>query len=731
MATATRTKHIQTFLAMPASLRPFLIGTASRVGPRAPARAPARARARARSSPLNLRSLSTSLRHYAASKSPAVAALVIPEFRTSPLAEVTPGDLYRSSSLPSAPSDETLQDSLAKLFTKNPAVFAHGGSDFYDLKKNTRVPEVCILGRSNVGKSSFVNALASRQSNNLAFVSSKAGRTRSINAYGFGPAPLTKDLVGQSAKYKGQEDIPTHAFHLVDMPGYGHASLKEWGHNIGLYLGKRTSVKGAIVLVDAEVGPKASDFNLLELLSVAQLRTTVVLTKADKVKNGLEGLRETCVKIWEGIQDIEHKHADKVWDWDKEIFVTAVGAKDHSVVSSTIATARLAVARLAGLVNDNRPKPKRDQKWTGKLVSFDDLLYTPSKGSNTAAASSNRLVSARGDERSTRVNFSFADLSRMGSSPFSTISQARPSPMQYARAFHTTASYHKAAPLKQVAPLQQRDDRNYKELQSLINDFTQSLRPTNTARDAVRREQQNRERQIPQPKPNMLRNIERREAERLKKRFPEQALRTQAVHERRLLEEQRRAEVKKMRTAEKEVLKANALDDWPAAAPTAAPVTQTRSTASMLDDWPVAAPAPARTSAPAPARAPETKSRNKASMLDDWPVAPEPVTKTNKSRGKSKAAAAPMGGKGSSEVMDPDVFNTMFNLDDMDSAGASGSKDKKKKKKNRNKRGKEDKKGKKGGEKKKPEPPLDPFEARFAQNVVSMDKTKVKGTALF
>ncbi|KAI0593598.1 hypothetical protein F4775DRAFT_493976 [Biscogniauxia sp. FL1348] len=688
MMTTTTTKQIQTFLAMPASLRPFLVGAASRVG------------TRARSSPLslralNLRTLSTSLRQYAASKSPAIAALVIPEFRTSPLAEVTPADLYRSSSLSTAPSDETLQDGLAKLFTRNPAVFAHGGSDFYDLKKNTRVPEVCILGRSNVGKSSFVNALASRQSNTLAFVSSKAGRTRSINAYGFGPAPLTKDLVGQSAKYKGQEDIPTHAFHLVDMPGYGHASLKEWGHNIGLYLGKRTSVKGAIVLIDAEVGPKASDFNLLELLSVAQLRTTIVLTKADKVKSGLEGLRETCVKVWEGIQDIEHKHSDKVWDWDKEIFVTAVGAKDHSVVSSTIATARLAVARLAGLVNDNRPKPKRDQKWTGKLISFDDLLYAPSKGSDTTAASSNHPVSMRGDERSTRVNFSLADLPRTGSAPFSTISQGRPSPMQYARAFHTTASHSRDSPLRQVAPIQRKDNRNYKELQSLINDFTQSLRPTNTARDAVRREQQNRERQIPQPKTNMLRNIERREAERLKKRFPEQASRTQAVHERRLLEEQRNAEIKRMRAAEKAALKANALDDWP----TAPPVTQTRGTESMLDDW---------------------------------PVAPEPVTKTNKARGKSKAvAAAPMGRKGNSEVMDPDVFNSMFTLGDAYQNGNSGSKDKKKKKNSRGKGGKGGKQSKGGVGKKKPEPPLDPFEARFAKNVVSTDKKQVKGTAMF
>ncbi|OTA94174.1 hypothetical protein M434DRAFT_58820, partial [Hypoxylon sp. CO27-5] len=165
----------------------------------------------------------------------------------------------------------------------NPPTFQYGESDFYKLKKNTRVPEVCVLGRSNVGKSSFVNALAGRHSNVLAYVSSKAGKTRAMNTYGFGPALLPKDVAAQAAEYKGKEEIPTHAFYLVDMPGYGHASLKEWGHNITLYLTKRVGVKGAIVLIDAEVGPKQTDLQLLELLSSAGKRTAIVLTKADKV----------------------------------------------------------------------------------------------------------------------------------------------------------------------------------------------------------------------------------------------------------------------------------------------------------------------------------------------------------------------------------------------------------------------------------------------------------------
>ncbi|KAI0188774.1 P-loop containing nucleoside triphosphate hydrolase protein, partial [Xylaria flabelliformis] len=319
------------------------------------------------------RCFSASALRYAAAKYPKVAALLIPEFRTSAITEITPDDLFKSSSLASAPG-QPLEDELTKLYTRNPAAFVYAESDFYKLRKNTRVPEVCILGRSNVGKSSFLNALANRSSNGLAHVSSKAGKTRSINTYGFGPAPTIKQLQDQGSERK-DEDIPTHTFHLVDMPGYGHASLKEWGKNIALYLKKRNFVKGAIVLIDAEVGPKDSDFHLLQLLSDAQLKTAIVMTKADKVRKGLEGLRETCTKVWDGIRAIEAQSTDGNWVWEKDVYVTAVGAKDSAVARSTLTTARLAVARLAGLVKDERLNVERNKRWSGKMISFDDLQY--------------------------------------------------------------------------------------------------------------------------------------------------------------------------------------------------------------------------------------------------------------------------------------------------------------------------------------------------------------------
>ncbi|KAH7029505.1 P-loop containing nucleoside triphosphate hydrolase protein, partial [Microdochium trichocladiopsis] len=213
----------------------------------------------------------------------------------------------------------------------NPATFYYGNPDFYHLRKNTRTPEVCILGRSNVGKSSLVNAVANRMGSELARVSKKAGHTKTINAYGFGPAPRPeKGEVVLSDEFKGKEEMPKHMFFLVDMPGYGHGSLQEWGKNIALYLQKRTALKGAVMLIDAEVGPKESDWDAIELMANAGLRTAIVLTKADKVKSGNEGLLKTCRKVWDGIRRIESQLAEsnKKWTWEKEFYVTASGAND-------------------------------------------------------------------------------------------------------------------------------------------------------------------------------------------------------------------------------------------------------------------------------------------------------------------------------------------------------------------------------------------------------------------
>ncbi|KAI0120833.1 hypothetical protein F4776DRAFT_229121 [Hypoxylon sp. NC0597] len=552
--------QLNALLTMPVSLRILLIGAPSRIRPSI------------------ARLSSTNFRHYASSKYPNIAAFLIPEFRTTQPSEIPPDELFKTSSIPSAP-DNPLQSELATLFTRNPPTFQYGESDFYKLKKNTRVPEVCVLGRSNVGKSSFVNALAGRHSNVLAYVSSKAGKTRAMNTYGFGPAPLPKDIAAQAAEYKGKEDIPTHAFYLVDMPGYGHASLKEWGHNITLYLTKRVGVKGAIVLIDAEVGPKQTDLQLLELLSSAGKRTAIVLTKADKVKGGLDGLRETCTKLWDAILDIENKQDTNSWPWEKEIFVTAVGAKDHAVVSSTVTTARLAVARLAGLVRDNKPKVEKNQKWSGKVVSFEDLQYAPSKSTAITSQAANvdtpsevRAMPRRNEAlKQTSSTFSLLEqasaeehLGRHRIRPRAFGSQGlRTVARSHARAFHGSArSREEERPPRSQTP-------NSDELRDILDNFVNSLETMNNTAAYVRSMRQLHDRQLPLPpeRRNILDGERRRQARFLQKRFPEDTSRIQTVREKRLSITERRARARdeeqfEQRKALKEAPK-TADTDWP------------------------------------------------------------------------------------------------------------------------------------------------------------------------
>lgn len=311
-------------------------------------------------------------RSYASRRPLAVGAFVIPPTPNLPLTEVPPEQLLESPT-----PDKTLHGDLNALFTRNPATFYHGTSNFYSLKKNTQVPEICILGRSNVGKSTFVNALANRRGKELAHTSAKAGKTRAMNAYGFGPPPPPTQLLAADTDVKRTEDMPKHSLFIVDMPGYGHKSLKEWGRNITLYLNKRQSIRGAIVLIDGEVGPKEGDLMALEMLSEAGLKTMIVLTKADKAKNG-EVLMKTCKNLWAFLRDTTATDPDSDWQWDREFFVTAVGATKKEVGVASVDIARLAVARLAGLVEEKvRAEPEYPKSWSGKVVSFDELEIRP------------------------------------------------------------------------------------------------------------------------------------------------------------------------------------------------------------------------------------------------------------------------------------------------------------------------------------------------------------------
>jgi GTP-binding protein len=152
-----------------------------------------------------------------------------------------------------------------KALFKEPCTFVEGVVSIDDLPKDGR-PEIAFAGRSNVGKSSLINAVTGRTS--LARVSVTPGRTRELNFFTLGKA---------GGPY------------LVDMPGYGYAraskaAVKSWTRLIRDYLRERRELKRVFLLIDARHGIKANDTETMALLDEAAVSYQVVLTKADKPK---------------------------------------------------------------------------------------------------------------------------------------------------------------------------------------------------------------------------------------------------------------------------------------------------------------------------------------------------------------------------------------------------------------------------------------------------------------
>jgi GTP-binding protein len=160
--------------------------------------------------------------------------------------------------------------------------FVLGVTDLGQLPETSK-PEIAFAGRSNVGKSSLLNALTGRKA--LARISHTPGRTQQLNFF---------DL--------GEE------FYLVDMPGYGYAKVskkmrKEWDSLIFDYLRGRPNLRVVFVLVDARHGLKESDLHLFSLLDQAAVAYRIVLTKADKAR---PAELEACKK---DVADSLKKHA--------------------------------------------------------------------------------------------------------------------------------------------------------------------------------------------------------------------------------------------------------------------------------------------------------------------------------------------------------------------------------------------------------------------------------------
>ena len=163
------------------------------------------------------------------------------------------------------------------------AHFVSSNTKFDKLPKDN-IPEYAFIGRSNVGKSSLINALVQRRG--LAKTSSTPGKTIAINHF----------MVNDS-------------WYLVDLPGYGYAqrskkAREEWRLMLANYIRRRRNLICTFVLVDSRIEPQNSDIGFMEWLGENQVPFCIVFTKADKLKKmelekNVEAYKQRLLQDWE------------------------------------------------------------------------------------------------------------------------------------------------------------------------------------------------------------------------------------------------------------------------------------------------------------------------------------------------------------------------------------------------------------------------------------------------
>ena len=138
------------------------------------------------------------------------------------------------------------------------------------------IPEIALAGRSNVGKSSFINTLLNRK--NLARTSGKPGKTQLLNFFNI-----------------------DDKLRFVDVPGYGYAKVSKterakWGKMIKEYLTSRENLRAVVSLVDLRHDPSVDDVQMYEFLKYYEIPVILVATKADKIPRGKWNKHESAIK---------------------------------------------------------------------------------------------------------------------------------------------------------------------------------------------------------------------------------------------------------------------------------------------------------------------------------------------------------------------------------------------------------------------------------------------------
>ncbi|PWE32732.1 YihA family ribosome biogenesis GTP-binding protein [Maritimibacter sp. 55A14] len=196
---------------------------------------------------------------------------------------------------PVAPDPEPAEAERGRKLFAGSSDFLKGVVAMQGLPQGDRL-EVCFAGRSNVGKSTLINALTGRKA--LARASGTPGRTQEINFFTL-----------------------ADSHYLVDLPGYGYAQapvavVEKWQKLLKAYLGGRQNLRRVFVLIDARHGPKPVDEEIMTLLDRAAVTFQAVLTKADKLKAAdretvLDRLRATLARHPAAFPEIVVTSAEK------------------------------------------------------------------------------------------------------------------------------------------------------------------------------------------------------------------------------------------------------------------------------------------------------------------------------------------------------------------------------------------------------------------------------------